>query len=209
MLTCAAVFVPRGGAQARQQGGHPRGAAGGRRGARARARRRSLLRADCSRATIRACSRAAAQAAFENRGGHLPPPGSAAHDLLLALVTYDAAVRISASDALNHPYFTAPGQQPPSENALLGPQGERAGPYPRRTVEPLAVGAARKRKAEEDAAKAGAGASAAGAPAAAPVARPGVLVPGAAAGSMVVAAPPRRALPPAPQAAPQQRPQWD
>jgi hypothetical protein len=150
------------------------------------------------------------QAAFENRGGHLPPPGSAAHELLLALVTYDAATRISAAEALQHPYFTASGQAPPSDNALFGPQGERAGPYPRRTVEPLAVGAARKRKAEDEAAKAGTAQATSAGPASG-VARPGVLVPGAGAG-VAAAAAPRRALPPAPQAAAasQQRSnQWD
>ncbi len=122
-------------------------------------------------------------------------------------MTYDAATRITAADALQHPYFAAAPL--PSANALMGPLGERAGPYPRRAVEPLAVAAQRKRKAEEEAAAAAAVGSAAGpvgpaggappaAPAAAPfgiagrgpMQRPGVLVPGAGTLRRTAAAPP-------------------
>ena len=64
-------------------------------------------------------------------------------------MTYDPAARISAADALQHAYFDASEGGPPSDNCLLGPHGERAGPYPPR--KPLAAGAAqRKRKAEEE-----------------------------------------------------------
>ena len=63
----------------------------------------------------------------------MPPPGSAARDLLLQLVTYAPDKRLSPADALQHAWFAeAP---PPSANALLGPSGERAGPYPRRVAE--------------------------------------------------------------------------
>ena len=86
-----------------------------------------------------------AQFRFEDRGGHLPPPGSAARDLLQRLVTYAPDKRLSPADALQHAWFAeAPA---PSMNALLGPAGERAGPYPRRVAETAARAA--KRKAEE------------------------------------------------------------
>ena len=75
----------------------------------------------------------------------MPTPGSAARDLLQRLVTYAPDKRLSPADALQHAWFAeAP---PPRMNALLGPAGERAGPYPRRVAETAARGA--KRKAEE------------------------------------------------------------
>jgi hypothetical protein len=168
-------------------------------------------------ATDDANANANAQAGFENRGGHLPPAGSAAHALLLALVTYDPAVRISAADALQHAYFSAAPL--PSDNALLGPSGERAGPYPRRGVEPLAVGAQRKRKAEEEekaaAAAAGGGSGVSGAAAlhappaarAAP-ARPGALAPGSGSLRRTSAAPPAQQAPPPPPP-PRSSSHWD
>lgn len=78
----------------------------------------------------------------------------------MRLVTYDAATRISAADALQHRYFTE--GLPPGDNALLAPGGtERAGPYPRRMVVPIAAvptqaqqvqaqAQARKRKLEDE-----------------------------------------------------------
>ena len=104
---------------------------------------------------VRSCERAGAamreadacctQPRFEDRGGHLPPPGSAARDLLQRLVTYAPGKRLSPADALQHAWFA---EAPlPSANALQGPAGERAGPYPRRVAETAARAA--KRKAEE------------------------------------------------------------
>lgn len=83
------------------------------------------------------------QVGFEDRGGHLPPPGSAARDLLLRLVTYAPEARLSPADALQHAWFTE--EPAPSANALLGPNGERPS-YPRRVPE---TAARVKRKAEE------------------------------------------------------------
>ena len=74
----------------------------------------------------------------------MPPPGSAARELLLRLVAYAPEARLSPADALQHTWFS---EAPlPSANALLGPAGERAGPYPRRVAE---TAARAKRKAEE------------------------------------------------------------
>ena len=75
----------------------------------------------------------------------MSPPGSAARDLLQRLVTYAPEKRLSPGDALQHAWFA---EAPlPSANALQGPAGERAGPYPRRVAETAARAA--KRKAEE------------------------------------------------------------
>lgn len=99
--------------------------------------RRQRYEASC------ALAYACLQVGFEDRGGHLPPPGSAARDLLLRLVTYAPDARLLPADALRHAWFA---EEPlPSANALLGPNGERPS-YPRRVPE---TAARVKRKAEE------------------------------------------------------------
>lgn len=81
----------------------------------------------------------------------LPKRSDPAGDLLFSMLQYDPAKRITAAQALEHPYFKSGPQ--PSANAFVGPAGERAGPYPERHISSATQrqqpGDSRKRKASE------------------------------------------------------------
>lgn len=60
----------------------------------------------------------------------LNSPGKEGFDLLAALLTYDPEKRLTAEQALKHPYFAGVAGQPPSENCF----GESTITYPKRKI---------------------------------------------------------------------------